>query len=78
MSQETYDALEVAVRAHVADENNGAYLTAWHLVSAGVSVRATDETHYSYVTHDGPPHEWIGLLWMAQRRAMRWEAGEGG
>lgn len=77
MSTATYAVLEDAVRAHVADETDGGYATAWHIVAAAVSPDSPDETHYQYVTHDGAPHEWIGLLWMAQRRAMRWEADEG-
>jgi hypothetical protein len=74
VSDETYRAVEDALRAHMADENDGAYLVHWHLVSAGVVPADADRTVYQYANHDGAPHEWVGLLWMAQRRAMRWEA----
>lgn len=75
MSDETYAAVEEAIQAHLADENDGAYLTHWHLVAAGAVPTASNETVYQYANHDGAPHEWIGLLWMAHRRAMRWESG---
>lgn len=77
MSDETYRAVEEALQRHVADENDGALLTAWTLGAAAISVSRSDETHYVYMNHDGPPHEWLGVQWMMRRRAMRWEAGEG-
>lgn len=77
MSDETYEALEAAIRAHVAEETNGGYLTAWTLAAAAASVTDSGETHYSYANHDGAPHEWLGLQSMARRRAMRWQFEEG-
>lgn len=76
MSKETYEALETALRAHVADEANGAYLTGWSLTAAGVSSTDPNATEYIYANHDGPPHEWLGLQQMARRRAIRWQHDE--
>lgn len=77
MSEVTYAALEDALRAHIADETDGGYLTAWTLAAAAVSPADPNETHYTYANHEGAPHEWLGLQAMAHRRAMRWEAGDG-
>lgn len=77
MSDQTYEAVEAALRAHVADETDGGYLAAWTIAAAAVSVADSTETHYVYANHDGAPHEWLGLQAMAHRRAMRWDAGEG-
>ena len=77
MSDTTYAALEDAIRAHVADETSGGYLTCWYLAAAAARPEDAQCTEYVYANHDGAPHEWLGLQWMAQRRAMRWEAGEG-
>lgn len=77
MSDTTWDALEEALRTHVADETDGGYLAAWTLAAAAVSPADPNETHYVYANHDGAPHEWLGLQQMAHRRAMRWDAGDG-
>lgn len=77
MSNTTYAALEDAIRAHVADENGGAYLTDWFLSAAGALPEDPNATAYTYANSNGSPHGWLGLLGMAQRRAMRWEEGEG-
>lgn len=76
MSKETYAALEEALRAHVADESEGGYLTHWTLAAAAARPESPDSTSYIYANHDGAPHEWLGLQAMAHRRAMRWEAGD--
>ncbi len=76
MSDETYAAMEDAIRAHVADETDGGYLTAWHLAAHAAIPADADGSSYVYATHDGAPHEWWGLLNMAQRRAARWDEGE--
>lgn len=77
MSEDTWQGVEDAIRAHVLDESGGGYLTHWTLAAAAVSPDDARETHYVYANHDGAPHEWLGLQAMAHRRAMRWEAGEG-
>jgi hypothetical protein len=77
VSQKTYEALEQALRAHVADETDGGVLSAWTLVAAAVRPEDAPATSYIHAHHDGAPHEWLGLQAMAYRRAMRWDAGEG-
>ena len=73
MSAETYAALEQALREHVADETDGGYLVHWHVAAHAVSSDDPDSSRYHYAHHDGPPHEWWGLLQMADRRARRWQ-----
>lgn len=76
MSEVTRQALEDAVRAHVADEADGAYATAWHMVAHGAVPTDPDASSYIYATSLGAPHEWLGLLDMAHRRGMRWQSEE--
>jgi hypothetical protein len=76
MSVDTYRAVEDAIRAHVADETEGGYLTAWTLACAAVSPSDANATSYVYANHDGAPHEWLGLQSMARRRAIRWQHDE--
>lgn len=76
MSDTTRQALEEAVRAHVADESEGAYVTAWHMVAHGVVPTDVNASTYVYATSDGGPHEWLGLIDMAHRRGMRWQHEE--
>jgi len=66
-----YQALENAVRAYVAEMGDGAYLTGWTLTASAASAGDPNATEYVYATHQGPPHEWLGLLAMAERRAAR-------
>lgn len=73
MSAETYEALEDALRAHVADATDGGYLTAWTLTAHAVVPDDAGASRYVYANHDGAPHEWTGLLHMALRRATRWQ-----
>jgi len=77
VSDQTWQAVEDAIRAHVFDETDGGYLTHWTLAAAAVRPESSDVTSYTYANHDGAPHEWMGLQAMAHRRAMRWEASEG-
>ncbi len=76
MSDGTYTALIDALRIHVADETDGGYLTAWHLVAHAAVPADPDASSYVYATHEGAPHEWTGLLHMALRRAYRWQDEE--
>lgn len=73
MSQQTRDALEAAVREHVAEETGGGYTTAFHVVAHATPPTDPDGSHYVYATSDDPPHVWIGLLAMADRRGKRWQ-----
>lgn len=69
MSERTFELVEKALAEHVADENNGSLLTQWFIVACGVSTTDPMVSHYQYMNHDGAPHEWLGLLHMAIRRA---------
>lgn len=69
MSDETHAALEQAIRNHMLDENEGAYLTAFYVVAAGACVDSSKHTAYMYACSEGGPHEWLGLLWMGERKA---------
>jgi hypothetical protein len=71
VSDETYNAIEKAIQAHLAEEKNGALLNHWLLVAHGISATESDLSHYLYLNHDGPPHEWMGLLDMAMSRFSR-------
>jgi len=68
MSKETLDAVAAAVRAHMADENDGALVTAWLVISHGVDANDSQIDHYQYLSPDCAPHELIGLAGMAQRK----------
>lgn len=71
MSDATYDAMEEAIRAHVLDATEGGYMAGWVLTAAAVPPSEPDSSHYLYANHEGAPHEWLGLLRMAVRRAER-------
>jgi hypothetical protein len=71
MSDETYERMQEAVRQHVADATDGGYMSGFFLVAAAVKPETADATDYVYANHDGAPHEWLGLLGMAERRARR-------
>jgi hypothetical protein len=73
MSDETYAAMERAIRAHVNDVTEGGYLSGWTLAASAVSPTDANATNYIYANHDGAPHEWLGLQSMARRRAVRWQ-----
>jgi hypothetical protein len=63
MSQQTFEALEHALREHLADEIPGIALTAWMSIAAGVSLDNADPiTFYLRSGSNGPLHERIGLL----------------
>lgn len=68
MSDETFDAVEEALRAHMADEHDGALLNHWMIVAHGISATTANYSHYQYMNHAGPPHEWLGLLSMVNER----------
>lgn len=76
MSQATRDAIEAAVREHVADETGGGYMTAFHVVAHAVPAEEPEGSHYVYATSDDAPHVWIGLVQMAERRGKRWQQEE--
>jgi hypothetical protein len=70
MSAATYEALEQAIRAHVADEgNNGhGFLTDWYLLTAAISGETVDSTDYLHTCSDMALHSALGLVTLAFRR----------
>ncbi len=68
MSEETWAAVEEALRAHVADEEPGVYLTDWLAVSASAIADDSDSTNYQHVRSDSAPHVLLGLAEIAQLR----------
>lgn len=59
---DTREALIDALRAHVAAEGEGAYLTDWVLVAAGAMPAEPDSTVYINECSDGPLHHRLGLV----------------
>ena len=59
---ETLDALTSALRAHVAAEGEGAYLTDWIVIAAGAMPADPDSTVYISECSDGPLHHRLGLV----------------
>lgn len=70
MSKETYEAVEAALKAHMADEHDGAFLTQWVIAAHAIDSTEANASYYEYFNHDGPPHEWMGLVSMLERRAL--------
>ena len=68
MSDATFDALEEALRAHIADSvPDFPILTDWHLTAASVGGNA-DFTQYSHWCSDSPWHSLAGLTIAARAR----------
>lgn len=71
MSDTTWQAVEDAVAAHLADESDGALLTSWVLAATGVSAADEDRTsRYLHANSDGPWHPLLGLMHMQR---VTWE-----
>jgi hypothetical protein len=72
VSEATRDAVEEAIRAHIADEADGPrVLTDWYVIAAAVG--DDDElTHYEHITTDAPWHVLTGLAHCAWRRLSTW------
>lgn len=66
MSDETWQAVEDAISAHVADEHDGAISTHWVVAVAAASREEPDATHYCYITPGQPIFMTMGLLDVAQ------------
>lgn len=62
MSEQTREALVDALRAHVADEGEGAFLTDFVVMSAGAMPADPDSTTYITESSDGPLHHRLGLV----------------
>jgi hypothetical protein len=77
MSNQTYEALEAALRAHVADVGSGAMLTDWRIVAASVSAEhEMGVTGYTNVVSEhSAPHARLGLALVGYRDEKRdWDA----
>lgn len=72
MSDATWQAVEDAMRIHMADENQGAYLTGWVATCVGASAKDSHTAHYQFMNHMGPAHEWMGLAEMTHQRALQY------
>lgn len=68
MSQQTWQAIEDAVRAHVADESDGGFLTAWVMAAANADPANPRSFGYTYANSETPRHEIVGLLDMAHTK----------
>lgn len=75
MSDETATAIEDALRAHIADEVDGAYLTDWYCITASAGEDAYS-TSYLHVSSSMPPHTSYGLVARALRRLNREDSSE--
>ena len=66
MSDETKRAVQDAIAAHIASENEGEpleYLTDWIFVAAAAIAEDCDRTSYWFLSNDGIPyHSQLGLL----------------
>lgn len=73
MSDATKEAVEEAIRAHVADEADGEprILTDWYVIAAAVGVDA-DETHFLHINSNAAWHVLLGLVHRAWRRMSSW------
>jgi hypothetical protein len=72
---ESREALEAAIRQHVAVSADGAYLTDWILIAASATRDDADATTYVSETSDGPMHHKLGLVRYLSKRteAMAFE-----
>lgn len=66
MSEQTLDALDQAIRDHIAADDGG-YVTGWVLVVAEAVEDDADRAWYSYHNSDQPVHLTLGLIDMARR-----------
>lgn len=62
MSAETKRRLEQALRDHVTDEADGAYLTDFAVVAAAALYDNPSATRYIHERSDSPFHTLLGLL----------------
>jgi hypothetical protein len=71
MSRDTRTALEDAIRAHIADETDGAYLTDWVLTTAAVLDDDPNAHVYTTETSHSAVHVRLGLVRYAAIMADR-------
>lgn len=71
MSDATFEAVEEAIRAHMAEEHDGALMTQWVVIAYGVDAKHNDYSFYKYMSHQGPRHEVVGLLQLFLERIRR-------
>jgi hypothetical protein len=74
MSDETYAALEDALRAHVADETDeNCVATDWYIVTAAQEL-TEQSTRYLHIGSSSPWHTLFGLISAAKRQLLRDDA----
>lgn len=74
MSEKTYHLLEDALRAHLADENEGepdVILTDWYVIAAAEVAAAERGTTYFHIASETPLHSLYGLVAHAHRRLLQ-------
>lgn len=76
MSDETAQAIEDAISAHVADEIGG-LLSGWVLSISVASADDAQATSYEHMSSQQPVHTTLGLLDMATREFRHLSSGEG-
>ena len=63
MSDQTLEAINDAIQAHLADESDdGDYLTEWVLVAATVVPEDANWSNYYRISTNMPRHHTVGLL----------------
>lgn len=73
MSEQTKDALERALAAHVTDENDGAFPLHWVLAVGAVSAESADVSNVHVETPDGQAnYVTMGLLAAVQKTHEAW------
>lgn len=62
------ERFQEALREHVADSADGAFLTDYVVIAAGAHLNDPNQTVYVTASSDGPMHHRIGLVrWLAER-----------
>lgn len=73
MSDTTYEALQQAIRDHVADESDAPVLVMdWLVCAAGTSYDSGDATKYTHAWSDSPAHTLRGLTELCRDEARGW------
>lgn len=73
---ESREALETAIRAHVAVAMEGAYLTDWVIIAAAAMADDPDATTYVSEASDGPMHHKLGLVRYLAKRTEDYALGD--
>lgn len=77
MSDETSEALEAALRAHVLDEAEGAYLTDWIIYACSEDLNDPGVSHYVTECSEMTSHRLFGLVTQLGYKIRRDYSAEG-